>query len=137
MWQDYVLTATSVAFIGFLIPMLRSAVRVPWWTAGPTSYCLAANAVVLYTLAMPFSALTALVLAAMWQRIATRRSDELAESEAEVERPKRPPPVLPWSVLTPVEDELAEPESGSSGLGFRVLVPSDCPPDLTIERAPD
>ncbi len=108
MWQDYVLTATSVAFIGFLIPMLRSAVRVPWWTAGPTAYCLATNAVVLYTLAMPFSALTSLVLAAMWQRIATRRSDELAESE-----------------------------SGCSGLGLRVLVPADCPPDLTIERSPD
>lgn len=109
MWQDYVLATTSVVFVAALIPTLRSATKVPWWTAGPTAYALATNAVVLFTLSMPFAAGTTLVMALMWQRIATRRADELK----------------------------GEAESSCSGFGLRVLVPSDSPPELTVERSPD
>jgi len=66
MWQDYVLTAGSLAFIVALLPAVWSEAKPPRSTCALTGAVLWAYAIVDATLSLNWTALTTAGTAALW-----------------------------------------------------------------------
>lgn len=66
MWQDYVLTAGSIAFVLALIPAIRSPEKPARSTCALTAGVLYTFAVTQWTLDLPFTAITTMATAAAW-----------------------------------------------------------------------
>lgn len=66
MWQDYVLTAGSIAFVLALIPAVRAKEKPARTTSAMTSFVLWIFAATDVTLGLYWTALTTALTASMW-----------------------------------------------------------------------